>query len=46
MICTNEGMGYIPSARVLREGDYEAEICPDFQEHGQKILYKVGRKKK
>lgn len=22
--------GYVPSARVLREGDYEAEICPNF----------------
>ncbi|HOF21043.1 MAG TPA: hypothetical protein PLO24_07300 [Bacteroidales bacterium] len=30
MAYANEGMGYIPSARVLREGDYEAEICPNF----------------
>lgn len=30
MAYANEGMGYIPSARVLREGDYEAEISPNF----------------
>jgi len=30
MAYANEGMGYIPSTRVLSEGDYESEICPNF----------------